>query len=180
MKTKKAVARPTADQGYVAALDALIAALGRKPPIDQQEVQRAAQELVALPDDVFDWGTNTRLAAITTELRTTYCWGPPESIPARPSPSLLRGLKELREEIGGPMAGSAVATELLSERELEVDQLIRDEGPLQGKEIADKTGLSAKVLSNHLLPALKTKRGLQNKRSRGYFYPNSPPSPHVG
>jgi hypothetical protein len=60
---------------------------------------------------------------------------------------------------------------ILSEREREVDELIRREGPLTGKEICNRLGIGDKVLSNHVIPALKKERGLKNQRSRGYFYP---------
>jgi hypothetical protein len=70
-----------------------------------------------------------------------------------------------------PAAPDPPAPELLSEREEEVDQLIRNEGPLPGKAICKRLVIGEKVLANHIIPALKRKRGLQNKRTRGYFYP---------
>ncbi len=59
----------------------------------------------------------------------------------------------------------------LSEREQEVDEFIREYGPKTSREIARGTGIGDDVLRNHVIPALKRKRGLQNKRSRGYYYP---------
>ena len=85
--------------------------------------------------------------------------------------SVIDAIKRERAQLENRLPAEPPPPEVLSERESEVDQLIRDKGPLQGKEIADQTGIGEKVLSNHVIPALKVKRGLQNKRSRGYFYP---------
>jgi hypothetical protein len=79
---------------------------------------------------------------------------------------------ELRRWADSQEAGRSPKTEVLSDRENEVDSLIWQEGPLTGKEIHNRTGIGEKVLSNHIIPALKQKRGLVNKRSRGYFYPS--------
>jgi hypothetical protein len=79
---------------------------------------------------------------------------------------------ELRRWADSQRAGKSRETEVLSDRENKVDSLIRQEGPLTGKEIHNRTGIGEKVLSNHIIPALKRKRGQKNKRSRGYFYPS--------
>ena len=92
--------------------------------------------------------------------------------------ALARGV-DRREIINMPLAGFVeaanappkVSPEPLSEREQEVDDLIRAEGPLMAKEISNRLGIGEKVLYNHVVPALKKKRGLENKRSKGYFYP---------
>ncbi len=58
----------------------------------------------------------------------------------------------------------------LSEREADVDALVRSRGHATGKEICTELGISEKVLSNHIIPALK-ERGLKNRRTVGYYYP---------
>ena len=95
--------------------------------------------------------------------------------------SLEKAIRAEATEADRPAVPAAVDDQLptavqdadvaLTERESEVDSVIRGGGPLTGKELHNKTGIGLKTLQNHVLPALKQKRGLINIRSRGYTYP---------
>ena len=62
----------------------------------------------------------------------------------------------------------------LTEAQKEVYDWIRRNGPLAGKEIANKIGLSESTITAHYIPALK-KHGIVNRRGLGYC-----PRPKVG
>jgi hypothetical protein len=75
---------------------------------------------------------------------------------------------------GGPAAvDDQKPPAVLTDHESEVDSEIRkSDRPLTAKQLASKTGIGQDVLENHVLPALKRKRGLENQRGAGYFYPS--------
>ena len=94
---------------------------------------------------------------------------PPAARIGRLADMLASLIREFRPREGG--TSPAAAEMPLSEWEQKVDQLIRDKGPLSGKEICLAIGIEIKVLYNHVVPALKRKRGLSKQGQVGYFYP---------
>jgi hypothetical protein len=61
----------------------------------------------------------------------------------------------------------------LTEQQQEVYDLIKDEGPLTGPQIATRLGglSSESVLTSHYVPALKD-HGIKNRRGLGYYHPD--------
>lgn len=57
----------------------------------------------------------------------------------------------------------------LTDAEQQVYDVIMERGPVQGPEIIRLVGIEQSTLTRHVIPALKTKRGVRNKRSRGYY-----------
>jgi len=59
----------------------------------------------------------------------------------------------------------------LTEAQREAFILVRDEGPLTGKEIANRLGISESTFTRHYVPALKN-HGILNRRGLGYYHPD--------
>ena len=57
----------------------------------------------------------------------------------------------------------------LSDREAEVFRLIHDSGSLIGKEVSDRLGIGQSTLTAHIIPALKKRKLVGNRRGTGYF-----------
>lgn len=66
----------------------------------------------------------------------------------------------------------AKAREPLTEAQERVFQVIVAEGPIQGSDICQRTGDEQSTLTSHIIPALKKRRGVKNKRGAGYYAPN--------
>jgi hypothetical protein len=64
----------------------------------------------------------------------------------------------------------------LSEGQAEVAKFIRDVGFASAKEIANRLGVDDATVRKHYIPPLK-KRGLLNKKARGYYFPDSAKPP---
>ena len=61
--------------------------------------------------------------------------------------------------------------EPLIESQQAVYETIRDNGPIQGKEICRLARVERANLKNKIIPALKKKRGVKNLRGAGYYLP---------
>jgi hypothetical protein len=71
--------------------------------------------------------------------------------------SLLSGLGMASE--AGPLPDSHLA----------VYEVIRDDGPIQGKDICRQAGVQLGNLKNHILPALRKRYTVLNKPGAGYY-----------
>ena len=61
----------------------------------------------------------------------------------------------------------------LTESQKDAYDLIRNEGPLFGKEVVDRLGIgSESAFTTHYVPALK-QHGIRNRRGLGYYHPDS-------
>ena len=88
------------------------------------------------------------------------------------------GTKTIRTWIGREWA--AVKAKLihvptlkpLTEQQQKVYDLIKDKGPLTGKQIVNRLGITSEsVLTSHCIPVLKD-HGIKNRRGLGYYHPD--------
>lgn len=78
--------------------------------------------------------------------------------------------RTLADKITGP--GGTVADEPLTDTEQRVfDAIIAADGPIMGTAICQKTGIEQSTLTGHIIPVLKAKRGVRNRRGAGYYLP---------
>lgn len=77
--------------------------------------------------------------------------------------------KEIEAKIVRLEAGCDTRDSLLTETEQNVYEVIHQRGPVQGPEIVRIVGIEQSTLTRHIIPALKRKRGVKSKRSRGYY-----------
>ncbi len=82
---------------------------------------------------------------------------------------LVSRLRALARSLSAPDVDGRQRKEPLSDTEEKVYRLICERGPIQGDEICRETGMEQSTLTSHIIPALKAKRGVRNKRGAGYY-----------
>ena len=92
----------------------------------------------------------------------------------RDTPALETGIVMLEAERFLRDRGNSHATPLSDAQEA-VYEAIRDNGPIQGKDICKLAGVEYPNLRNHLLPALRKVYDIHNKRGAGYYLPDKHP-----
>lgn len=63
----------------------------------------------------------------------------------------------------------------LTDAQQRVYEVIREDGPIMGTAICNRTGLSQSSLTSHVIPVLKERKGVKNRSGSGYYLPDNGP-----
>lgn len=141
-----------------------------QPAIDRWST-RLQRHLIQLHEGI-QWSRPDPAAPATVELFLISRL--PDDWPARVSRLVpfLDALKGMPEADDGDDDADRNTDSELTDAQQRVYELIRDEGPIMGTEICNRTAVSQSGLTSHIIPALKAKKGVKTRLGAGYYLPD--------